>query len=28
MVIGIDSSISEFICKETNFIPIQYGSVI
>ena len=28
MVIGIDSSISEFTCEETNFVPIQYGSVI
>lgn len=28
MVIGIDCSISEFTCEETNLIPIQYGSVI
>lgn len=28
MVIGIDSSITEFTCEETNLVPIQYGSVI
>ena len=28
IVVGIDSSISEFTCEETNFVPIQYGSVI
>ena len=28
MVVGIDSSINEFTCEETNFVPIQYGSVI
>ena len=28
MVIGIDCSIIEFTCEETNLVPIQYGSVI
>lgn len=28
MVIGIDSSISDFTCEETNLVPIQFGSVI
>jgi len=28
MVIGINSSISEFTCEETNLVPVQYGSVI
>jgi hypothetical protein len=28
MVIGIDCSISEFTCEDTNLVPIQYGSVI
>jgi hypothetical protein len=28
MVVGIDSSIVEFTCENTNLIPVQYGSVI
>lgn len=28
IVVGIDSSISEFTCEETNLVPVQYGSVI
>ncbi|MFQ2603571.1 DUF2971 domain-containing protein [Aeromonas caviae] len=28
MVIGIDASITEFTCEETNLVPIQYGNVI
>ena len=28
MVIGIDPSITEFTCEETNLVPVQYGSVI
>lgn len=27
-VIGIDASIKELTCEKTNFIPVQYGSVI
>lgn len=28
MVVGLDSSIGEFTCEDTNLVPIQYGSVI
>lgn len=28
IVVGIDASINEFTCEETNLVPIQYGSVI
>ncbi|MGH1463319.1 MAG: DUF2971 domain-containing protein [Neptuniibacter sp.] len=28
IVIGIDSSIEQFTCEESNLVPIQYGSVI
>ena len=28
MVIGVDSSINEFTCEQTNLVPVQYGSVI
>jgi DUF2971 family protein len=28
MVIGLDSSINEFTCEDTNLLPVQFGSVI